>query len=49
MSSIALISILCADRVGLVSAVADHLFSEGINLRDTNFAALGSGAELSAV
>ena len=47
--SIALVSILCADRVGLVSGIADHLFDAGVNLRDTNFAALGSGAEFSAL
>ncbi|HLG87112.1 MAG TPA: amino acid-binding protein [Alphaproteobacteria bacterium] len=49
MASIALISIFCPDRVGLVSAIADHLFSAGINLRDTSFAALGSGAEFTSV
>ena len=49
MSSIALVSILCHDRVGLVSAIADHLFSAGINLRDTTFAALGRGAEFTSV
>ena len=47
--AVALVSILCADRVGLVSAVADHLFDHGVNLRDTVFAALGSGAEFTAV
>ena len=49
MASIALVSILCRDRVGLVSAIADHLFSAGINLRDTTFAALGQGAEFTSV
>ena len=49
MASVALVSVLCADRVGLVSAIADHLFDSGVNLRDTSFAALGSGAEFSAV
>jgi len=49
MSSIALISILCRDQVGLVSAVADFLFDAGINLRDTTFAAYGAGAEFSSV
>jgi glycine cleavage system transcriptional repressor len=48
-SSVALVSVLCADRVGLVSAIADHLFDHGVNLRDTTFAALGSGAEFTAV
>ncbi len=49
MASIALVSIICRDGVGLVSAIADHLFSAGINLRDTTFAALGKGAEFTAV
>lgn len=49
MASIALISIFCPDRVGLVSAIADHLFSAGVNLRDTSFAVLGAGAEFTAV
>lgn len=49
MASVALVSVLCADRVGLVSAIADHLFDAGVNLRDTAFAALGSGAEFTAV
>jgi glycine cleavage system transcriptional repressor len=47
--SVALVSILCRDQVGLVAAVADHLFSRGINLRDTTFAALGAGAEFTAI
>lgn len=49
MSSVALISILARDRVGLVSAIANHLFSAGVNLRDTTFAALGQGAEFTSV
>jgi glycine cleavage system transcriptional repressor len=49
MSAIALISILCLDRVGLVSSVADFLFSAGVNLRDTTFAAYGAGAEFTSV
>jgi glycine cleavage system transcriptional repressor len=49
MTSVALVSILCHDKVGLVSAIADHLFSVGINLRDTNFAVLGTGAEFTSV
>jgi glycine cleavage system transcriptional repressor len=49
MGSIALVSIMCADRVGLVAAIADHLFSAGINLRDTSFAVLGKGAEFTAI
>jgi glycine cleavage system transcriptional repressor len=49
MSVIALVSILGPDRVGLVSEIADHLFSAGVNLRDTHFAAMGEGAEFSSV
>jgi glycine cleavage system transcriptional repressor len=49
MSSVALVSILCLDRVGLVSAVADRLFTSGVNLRDTTFAVLGKGAEFTTV
>jgi glycine cleavage system transcriptional repressor len=49
MTTVALVSVLCPDRVGLVSAVAGHLFSAGINLRDTTFAAMGKGAEFTSV
>src|SRR5258708_8724340 len=49
MASIALVSIVSRDRVGLVSAISDHLFSAGINLRDTTFAVLGKGAEFTAI
>ena len=49
MASVALVSILGSDRIGLVAAVADHLFAAGVNLRDTLFATLGSGAEFIAV
>jgi glycine cleavage system transcriptional repressor len=49
MASIALVSILCRDQVGLVAAIADHLFAQGVNLRDTTFAAMGSGAEFTAI
>ncbi len=49
MPSIALISVLATDRIGLVSAIASHLFGTGINLRDTTFAALGRGAEFTSV
>jgi glycine cleavage system transcriptional repressor len=46
---VALVSILGPDRVGLVSAIADHLFSAGVNLRDTTFATLGQGAEFTSL
>src|SRR5229473_6051551 len=49
MASVALVSILCPDQVGLVSAIADHLFTAGVNLRDTTFAVLGKGAEFTGV
>jgi glycine cleavage system transcriptional repressor len=49
MPSLALVSILCRDRVGLVSAVADDLFQARVNLRDTTFAVMGAGAELTSV
>ncbi|MCE2510619.1 MAG: amino acid-binding protein, partial [Alphaproteobacteria bacterium] len=44
-----LVSILCADRTGLVSAVAGRLFELGANLGDTTFAVLGEGAELTSL
>jgi glycine cleavage system transcriptional repressor len=47
--AVALVSILCRDRVGLVSAIADCLFTAGINLRDTTFAVLGLGAEFTSI
>jgi glycine cleavage system transcriptional repressor len=49
MASIALVSVLGADRVGLVAAIAEHLFNAGVNLRDTTFASLGTGAEFVAL
>jgi glycine cleavage system transcriptional repressor len=49
MAEVALVSILCRDQVGLVAAIADHLFAQGVNLRDTTFAALGKGAEFTAI
>ena len=49
MTSVALVSVLGPDRVGLVAAIAEHLFDVGVNLRDTTFAALGSGAEFVAL
>ncbi|MDR3517115.1 MAG: amino acid-binding protein [Azospirillaceae bacterium] len=49
MTAVALVSVLCADRIGLVSAITSHLFDTGINLRDTSFAVLGQGAEFTSV
>jgi glycine cleavage system transcriptional repressor len=47
--AVALVSILCRDQVGLVAAIADHLFERGVNLRDTTFASLGQGAEFTSI
>jgi glycine cleavage system transcriptional repressor len=49
MAAVALVSVLATDRVGLVAGIADSLFSAGVNLRDTTFATLGTGAEFVAV
>jgi len=49
MSSVALVSVLGPDRVGLVAEIAERLFNAGVNLGDTTFAALGSGAEFVAL
>jgi glycine cleavage system transcriptional repressor len=49
MASVALVSILAPDSVGLVAAIADRLFAAGVNLRDTSFAVLGRGAEFTSV
>src|SRR3989338_9126092 len=49
MANAALISIFCPDRVGLVASVAGRLFDLGINLGDTTFAVLGTGAEFTTV
>ena len=49
MTSVTLVTILTADQVGLVAAIADYMFTQGVNLRDTTFAALGRGAEFTAI
>lgn len=49
VSTLALVSTFCPDRVGLISGITGHLFELGINLRDATFAAMGQGAEFSAV
>jgi glycine cleavage system transcriptional repressor len=49
MPRLALVSVFCPDRTGLVAAVTGRLFDLGINLGDTSFSVLGSGAELTAV
>ena len=45
----ALISILCEDRPGLIADVTGRLYDLSINLGDTSFAVLGSGAKLTIV
>jgi glycine cleavage system transcriptional repressor len=45
----ALISILCEDRPGLIADVTGRLYDLGINLGDTSFEVLGSGAKLTIV
>jgi len=49
MPTIVLVSIICPDRVGLVSAISGLLYDLGVNLGDTTFAVLGGGAEFTAV
>src|SRR3972149_708038 len=49
MATTALISIICADRTGLVAAIAGRLFDLGANLGDTTFAVLGGAAEFTTV
>jgi len=49
MPSVALVSVLGPDRVGLVAGIADRLFNAGVNLGDTTFSSLGSGAEFVAL
>lgn len=49
MSLVALISITCPDRVGLISAISGRLFELGANLGDTTFAVLGGAAEFTSV
>lgn len=49
MSNIALVTIFCPDRTGLVASIAGCLFDLGVNLGDTSFAVLGSGAEFTSV
>lgn len=44
-----LISIVCTDKPGLISAVTGALFELGVNLGDTTFTILGEGAEFTAV
>lgn len=49
MAQVALISIICEDRTGLISAITARLFDLGVNLGDTTFAVLGGGAEFTTI
>ncbi|MDP6172892.1 MAG: ACT domain-containing protein [Rhodospirillales bacterium] len=49
MPHLALISVFCPDRTGLVAAITGNLFDLGADLGDTTFAVLGTGAEFTAV
>ncbi len=49
MANTALISIICADKPGLIADVTGRLFDLGVNLGDTTFAVLGGGAEFTLV
>lgn len=49
MATVALISIICEDRTGLISAITARLFDLGANLGDTTFAILGGGAEFTTI
>ncbi len=49
MATIALVSVLCQDRPGLIAAIAGRLYDIGANLDDTTFAVLGGAAEFNAV
>jgi glycine cleavage system transcriptional repressor len=49
MSQLAVVSIFCPDRTGLVAAIAGCLFDLGGSLGDTTFAVLGTGAEFTSL
>lgn len=49
MPNVSLISVLCPDRPGLVSAITGNLFDLGVNLGDASFSVLGEGAEFASV
>ena len=49
MKNAVLISVICPDDMGLVSAITGRLYDIGTNLGDTTFAVLGEGAEFTAV
>lgn len=49
MSTTAIVTVLCPDKTGLVSAITAALWEMGANLTDTSFSVLGGGADFSAV
>lgn len=49
MTSTAIVTVLCPDKTGLVSAITAALWEMGANLTDTSFSVLGGGADFSAV
>lgn len=49
MTTDALVSVSCPDRVGLVAAISGRLFDLGGNLGDTSFAVLGGTAKFTSV
>lgn len=49
MTTTAIVTVLCPDKTGLVSAITGTLWEQGANLLDTSFSVLGGGADFSAV
>src|SRR5262245_11305825 len=49
MAKSALVSVICEDRTGLIAAITGRMFDLGINLGDTTFAVLGTGAEFTTL
>jgi len=49
MTTLAVVSAICADRTGLVADITGRLYDLGVNLGDTTFAVLGQGAEFTSV
>ena len=49
MMTTAIVTVLCPDKTGLVSAITATLWEMGANLTDTSFSVLGGGADFSAV
>jgi len=49
MTTTAIVSIICPDRVGLISAITGRLFDLGADLGDTSFSVLNAKADFNAV